>query len=106
MTLGNNESILDRCRAIDWRVALFLLLAALLALNAVVSRDTPIQGDGAEYFLMSQSLLTHGDPSLSKADMRAFDRALQQMVPGDRVQNLDFILQIIDAGSEWNGCYY
>lgn len=104
--MGNNGSFLERCRAIDWRVVLFLLLAALLAMNVGIARVTPIEGDGAEYFLMSQSLLAHGDPSLRKADMLAYDRALQRTGPGNHVPNLDVILQVIDAGSEWNGCYH
>lgn len=94
------------CRNTDWRIALFLLLAAALLLNAGLARVTPIEGDGAEYFLMSHSLLAHGDPAMHKSDMLAYDRALQRTGPGNRVQNLGLILKLIDEGSEWNGCYY
>ena len=106
MNVGNNGSILDRCRAIDWRVALFLLLAVVLLLNAVLGRTPPIDGDGMEYFLMSQGLMARGEPSLQKADMLAYDRALQRTGPGNGVQSMDVVLFFQAISKEWNGRYF
>lgn len=106
MTKGTHTFFRCCCRSTDWCIALFLLLTAALLLNASLARVTPIEGDGAEYFLMSHSLLAHGDPAMRKSDMLAYDRALQQTKLGNRVQGLDLILRIIDEGNEWNGCYH
>jgi hypothetical protein len=94
------------CRTGDWRIAIFLLLAALLLLNANLTRITPIDGDGMEYFLMSQALMARGEPSLQKADMIAYDQALQRTGPGNRVMSLDVVLFFQAIGKEWNGRYF
>lgn len=100
------SAISGALRADGWRNGLLLVLAALLSLNFAVSRPTPIEGDGAEYFLMSQSLLSHASPSLRKADMLAYDRALRLTGPGMQVQNLEDILKLIEHRLVWNGCYF
>jgi hypothetical protein len=107
MTLKKSDFLLQRWRTAEGCVApLFFLLAVILILNASLTRTPPILGDGMEYFLMSQALLTRGEPSLQRSDMLALDRALQRTGPGKRMPFLDASLRSIETDNEWNTCYY
>ena len=69
------KTLLRRWHGTDWRIALFVLLATLLALNASISRTPLFEGDGEDYFFMSQALLVRGQPALRGEDVMAVIRA-------------------------------
>jgi len=85
----------------DWRIALFALLAAVLVLNAGLSRTPPLAGDGEEYFLMSHALLAHGEPALHRTDLMALDRLLRHMRNGDGIPGE----ALSKPEAEWGGFY-
>jgi hypothetical protein len=96
------DSFPSRWQVADWRIGLFVLLAALLALNVVVSHTTSIEGDGNEYFMMSNGLLARGDPALQRQDVAALDRALRRTGNGAGLP-----AEVLRAPQlEWNGYYH
>ena len=80
---------------------LFALLVLLLIVSYFVSKNVPVEGDGTQYILMSQSLIDHQWPNLNIIDVKTVDKEFSAF---DRFNSLPCSNQLITCIKNHSDC--